>query len=130
MSNAPLANRPPQGGPETGIQQYSHKEPWHDSEWQRLWLAVESRPWRSLALVPAGTGAPLDFTLVVAVTLSRTGMVHVGTPLQVADATSVSLSQLTAFINEVKAQSGKTIPTAEAALLIADAKQIQAVLAC
>ena len=38
--------------------------------------------------------------------------------------------ELTAFINEVKAQSGKTIPTAEAALLIADAKQIQAVLAC
>jgi hypothetical protein len=39
-------------------------------------------------------------------------------------------STLTAFINEVKAQSGKNIPVAQASQLIADAQRIQAVLAC
>jgi hypothetical protein len=75
---------------------------WRDPEWQRLWLAVESRPWRSLALVPAGEGASPDFTLIVAVALSRTGMVHLGSPIQVADATRVPLNQLTAFLEEVR----------------------------
>ncbi len=77
-------------------------EPWQDAEWQRLWLAVERHKWRSLGLVPAGAGAPEDLTLLIAMTLSRTGMVHIGTPLQVADATNVSLSQLTAFCDEVR----------------------------
>jgi hypothetical protein len=75
---------------------------WRDPEWQRLWLAVEARPWRSLALVPAGEGAPVDFTLIVAVALSRTGMVHIGSPVQVADATRVPLNQLNAFLEEVR----------------------------
>jgi hypothetical protein len=39
-------------------------------------------------------------------------------------------STLTAFIHEVKAQSGKHIPVAQASQLIADAQRIQAVLAC
>ncbi|HEX3777848.1 MAG TPA: hypothetical protein VHV51_25445 [Polyangiaceae bacterium] len=75
---------------------------WRDPEWQRLWLAIESRPWRSLALIPAGEGASQDFSLVVAVALSRTGMVHLGSPIQVADATRVPLNQLTAFLEEVR----------------------------
>ncbi|HTA94457.1 MAG TPA: hypothetical protein VK745_32985 [Polyangiaceae bacterium] len=75
---------------------------WRDPEWQRLWLAVESRPWRSLALIPASEGASPDFSLVVAVALSRTGMVHLGSPIQVADATRVPLNQLTAFLEEVR----------------------------
>jgi hypothetical protein len=37
---------------------------------------------------------------------------------------------LTGFVNEVRAQSGKSIPPAQAAQLIADAQRIQAVLAC
>jgi hypothetical protein len=75
---------------------------WRDPEWQRLWLAVEARPWRSLALVPAGAGAAADFTLTVAVALSRTGMVHLGSPIQVADATRVPLNQLHGFLDEVR----------------------------
>ena len=77
-------------------------EPWRDPEWQRLWLAVESRPWRSLALIPAGDGGNVDFSLVIAVTLSRTGMVHLGHPVQVADATQVPLQQLARFLSEVR----------------------------
>jgi hypothetical protein len=75
---------------------------WRDPDWQRLWLAVESRPWRSLALVPAGQGASPNFTLVIAVALSRTGMVHLGSPIQVADATRVQLNQLTPFLEELR----------------------------
>ena len=100
MSNATLEKRGPDG-PNTQIERHRNAEPWQDAEWQRLWLAVERHSWRSLALIPAGGGASADFTLTIAMTLSRTGMVHLGTPLQVADATSVSLSQLTAFTGEV-----------------------------
>jgi len=75
---------------------------WRDPDWQRLWLAVEGRPWRSLALVPAGDGGSPDFTMVVAVALSRTGMIHIGNPIQVADATRVQLNQLNAFLEEVR----------------------------
>ena len=44
--------------------------------------------------------------------------------------TATACSNLTAFINEVNAQSGKKISVAEAAQLIAAAMQIQAVLGC
>jgi len=37
---------------------------------------------------------------------------------------------LTGFIHQVRAQSGKKIPSGQAAQLIADAQRIQAVLAC
>jgi len=67
-------------------------ELWRDPEWQRLWLAV----------VPASEGAPADFTLRVAVTLARTGMVHLGSPVQVADGTKVPLAYLTQFMEEVQ----------------------------
>jgi hypothetical protein len=54
-----------------------------------------------LALIPAAEGAPDDFTLLVAVVLSRTGMVHLGSPVSVGDATHVALSQLAAFLDQV-----------------------------
>jgi large repetitive protein len=44
--------------------------------------------------------------------------------------TAGACSTLTLFINQVKAQSGKTIPAGQAAQLIADATRIRAVLAC
>jgi len=74
---------------------------WRDPEWQRLWLALQSRPWRSLAIVPAAEGAPRDFSVRIAVTLSRTGMVHLGRPVQVADATNVPLAHLTQLMDEI-----------------------------
>jgi len=49
----------------------------------------------------------LDFTPRVAMLLSRTGMVHLGKPIQVADATHVPLNQLTAFFNEVARSTGQ-----------------------
>lgn len=74
---------------------------WRDPEWQRLWLALQTKAWNSLAIVPAADGAPKDFTLRVAVILSRVGMVHLGRPVQVADATNVPLAYLTQFMEEI-----------------------------
>ena len=114
-----------------------YSEPWHDAEWQRLWLAVEGREWRSLALIPAGEGASLDFTLVVAMTLSRTGMVHLGQPLQVADATRVPLNQLSAFSSEIQrcTENGQRLlvalpPTGASAITATIAQSVDAAVLC
>jgi hypothetical protein len=77
-------------------------EPWQRPEWQKFWLTVRARPWKSLALVPAGVGAPADFTLNIAVSLARTGTLHLGMPIHVADATRVPLSQMIELMNEVR----------------------------
>ncbi len=80
-----------------------HVQSWVDPDWQRFWLTVDRLSWRTLALIPAGEGGPPDFTLSLAVTLSRTGMTHVGGPILVADGTQVPLNQLNAFLADVKA---------------------------
>lgn len=115
----------------------SYIEAWRDPEWQRLWLAVEGRPWRSLALIPGGDGASPDLTLVIAVTLSRTGMVHLGRPIQVADATKVPLDQLASFLNEVKriaTDSERLLvalpPTANSPITSTIAQTVDAALLC
>lgn len=76
---------------------------WTDPEWEHFWLTVDRLPWRTLALIPAGEGGPPDFTLTLAVNLSRTGMTHVGGPIMVADGTQVPLNQLNGFLDDVRA---------------------------
>src|ERR1041384_2255939 len=97
----------PQNGistaPTTAVAERRNVEAWTEPEWQRLWLTLDRMPWRTLALVPGGEGAPADFTLTLAVTLSRTGMSHVGAPILVADGTQVPLDQLNAFQADVRA---------------------------
>jgi hypothetical protein len=97
----------PQSGmstaPTTALAESRHVQAWTDPDWQRLWLTVDRMPWRTLALIPAGHGAPPDFTLSVAVMLSRTGMSHVGAPILVADGTQVPLNQLNDFLADVRA---------------------------
>ncbi|MEI9941349.1 MAG: hypothetical protein WDO69_29370 [Pseudomonadota bacterium] len=102
MSNARIDTHPRDHQQTLAVAPETRVEPWRDPDWQRLWLAVENRPWRSLALIPASAGAALEFSLIVAVTLSRTGMIHLGRPLQVADATQVPLDQLVRFLSEVR----------------------------
>ncbi len=77
-------------------------EPWRDVDWQKLWLTLQRHAWSSLAIVPAGAGAPPDFSLTVAVTLARIGIMHLGTPVQVADATAIPLVHLMQFSEELK----------------------------
>jgi hypothetical protein len=78
-------------------------EPWHDSAWQRLWLSIRGRPWSSLAIVPASSGAPRDFSLTVAMTLARTGMLQLGSVIHVADAVTVQLSDIMLLEQEIRA---------------------------
>ena len=77
--------------------------PWQDQDWQRLWLATQeqARPWRSLALLPAGPGFSNETMLQIAVSLSRTGMTHLGGAIHVADATRVRLADLVDFSQEI-----------------------------
>ena len=76
-------------------------EAWRDADWQKLWLLLKSRSWTSLAIIPAGAGAPADFTLTIAVTLARIGILHLGTPIHVADGTNITLGRLEQFLEEV-----------------------------
>lgn len=76
-------------------------QPWRDPGWQRLWLALLAKPWSSLALVPAGSGANSDFALNIAVTLARTAIAHLREPIQVADGTQVQMTQLSSFSTEL-----------------------------
>jgi hypothetical protein len=76
--------------------------PWHRPEWQNLWLSLQSKPWRTLALV-AAEPARQGLTVDVAVALVHTGSVHLGVPIRIADATDVSLPHLRQFIEELTA---------------------------
>ncbi len=112
-------------------------EPWRDPEWQRLWLSIAAKPWRSLALVPASVGAGDEFTLEVAVTLARTGMVHIANPIQVADATHIPLSDLNSFLLEVNrgTSGGHRIlvalpPTTQSPVTAAIAQSLDGALLC
>ncbi|HKU42277.1 MAG TPA: hypothetical protein VJR89_29165 [Polyangiales bacterium] len=77
--------------------------PWQDQDWQKLWLATQEqdRPWRTLALVPAGPGFSNEVMLQLAVTLAHTGMTHLGGAIHVADGTRVRLADLVDFSAEV-----------------------------
>ncbi|HVW26972.1 MAG TPA: hypothetical protein VHC69_16505 [Polyangiaceae bacterium] len=91
----------------TALAKRPAQELWQDAEWQRLWLSARQRSWSSLAIVPGGAGAPPDFALTIAVTLARIGTMHLGTPVQVADATNmplIHLAQLTEEIGRLKSE--------------------------
>jgi hypothetical protein len=98
--------RPPSTALSTSHQNVALAHPshlWADPDWQRFWLTLDRLPWRVLTLIPAGEGGPVDFTLSMAVMLSRTGMTHIGEPIQVADGTQIPLNQLNPFLAEVRA---------------------------
>ena len=89
----------------------SEKPPWRNPDYQRFWLSLRAREWRTLALVPAASGQPADFTLQIAMALARTGMTHLGAQVHVADATMLSMAAATQFSAQVRAstQSGPVL---------------------
>jgi len=95
----------PQPDTTVALAQGASVQTWADPDWQRFWLTLDALPWRTVAFLPAGPGALQDFTLSLAVTLSRTGMTHLGAPMLVADGTSVRLNELTSFLADVRACS-------------------------
>jgi len=92
----------PSAPPEHGLGSHKAREPWRSQDWERLWLSTQSRRWSTLALVPAGPGGPPDFTLSIAMSLARTGMVHLGAQVHVADATTLSLGSNAQFLAQVR----------------------------
>jgi hypothetical protein len=112
-------------------------EPWRNADWQKLWLSLKARTWSSLAVVPAGPGGPSNFTLTIAVTLARIGIVHLGTPVHVADATSIPLTHLEQFTDEVRRvkQEGELVlialaPSAENPITVSLAQAADAAVLC
>ena len=89
----------------------SEREPWQDQRWQRFWLSTQTQEWRTLALLPAGAGAPTEFTLDVAMALARTGMTHLGAQVHVADATMLRMASIGQFEAQVtdSARSGPVL---------------------
>jgi hypothetical protein len=113
------------------------EEPWKDTDWQKLWLSVQGRSWSSLAIVPAGSGAPADFTLTIAVTLARIGIMHLGVPVQVADATRIPLVHLVQFVEELSRlrEDGELVlmalaPVADNPVTVSLAQKADAALLC
>ncbi|HEX9295875.1 MAG TPA: hypothetical protein VF881_08565 [Polyangiaceae bacterium] len=112
-------------------------EPWLQLDWQKFWLTVRSRDWKSLALVPAGVGGPADFTLTIAVSLARTGMIHLGVPIRVADATRVPLKHMMQLVEEIQrcTASGDLVlialgPVAENPITVSVAQSVDSALLC
>lgn len=85
-----------------GLVRREQVQTWTDPDWQRFWLTVDRMTWQTLALIPAGPGGPRELTLSLAVILSRTGMSHLGGPIQVADGTQVPISELNGFQADVR----------------------------
>jgi hypothetical protein len=76
------------------------RELWNDPSWQRIWLAIQGKEWRSLAIVPAGQGLG---TLDVAQALVDVGWQHRGLPIGLADLRNVTLPYIDSVIDEVRA---------------------------
>jgi hypothetical protein len=76
------------------------RELWNDPSWQRIWLAIQAKEWRSLAVVPAGHGFG---TLDVAQALVDIGWQHRGLPIGLADLRNVTLPYIDSVIDEVRA---------------------------
>lgn len=98
---------PPAGGSSPP----SEKPLWRSPEYQRFWLSIQTRKWRTLALVPASDGQAEDFTLQIAMALARTGMTHLGAQVHVADATTLTMAASNQFTAQVRAstQSGPVL---------------------
>ncbi len=84
------------------------REFWNDPSWQKIWLAIQAKDWRSLAIVPGNQGLS---TLGVAQALVDVGWQHRGLPIGLADLRNVTLPYIDAVIDEVRThiQSGERV---------------------
>ncbi|MFT3768673.1 MAG: hypothetical protein QM820_24770 [Minicystis sp.] len=65
-------------------------------DWQRLWLAIQRTPWRSLAVIPAHHDIP---TTRVARAITQVATRHLGPTALVGDATAITLDRLQAAVS-------------------------------
>ena len=76
------------------------REYWNDPSWQKIWLAIQGKDWRSLAIVPSSRELS---TLELAQALVDVGWQHRGLPIGLADLRNVTLPYIDAVIDEVRA---------------------------
>lgn len=76
--------------------------PVDDVDWQKLWIATQRKPWRSLAIIPSSAAIE---TLSIAKTLAAIGQRHLGRQIDAIDARSVPLSRIEETKNAVAARS-------------------------
>jgi hypothetical protein len=76
------------------------REYWNDPSWQKIWLALQGKDWRSLAIVPGNQGLS---TLGMAQALVDVGWQHRGLPIGLADLRNVTLPYIDSVIDEVRA---------------------------
>lgn len=105
-------------------------------DWHRMWLVTQSKPWRTLALVPVAAAMSRTFVLDAAVSLARAGMAQLGAQVHVADATSVSFENSLEFKAQLRAtqEDGRVIVAfaapSESALTIPLARAVDAAILC
>jgi len=75
------------------------REYWNDPSWQKVWLALQAKDWRSLAIVPGDTGLS---TLELGQALVDVGWQHRGLPIGLADLRNVTLPYIDSVIDEVR----------------------------
>jgi hypothetical protein len=104
-------------------------EPIASVAWEKIWLATQRRPWRSLAVIPAGGGAS---TIEVANALADVGSCHLGLAVPVIDATGITLSRLETFLAELRARRGIIAfgPVLESPAGLALARSADAAILC
>lgn len=97
--------------------------------WEKIWLATQRRPWRSLAVIPVGSGA---FTPRVAGALAGVGSRHLGLSMRIVDATGVTLARLESFLGEIRARRGIVAlgPVLESPASLALARAADAAILC
>lgn len=77
---------------------------YQDSEWQRIWFAVRSQAWTSLALVPSNPG--IDAARI-AESLAAMGRVHGERPVTLINAMGVEIANVQAVTDAIAASVGR-----------------------
>lgn len=75
------------------------RDAWNDPSWQKIWLAIQGKEWRSLAIVPGSRGVS---TLEFAQILVDVGWQHRGLPIGLADLRNITLPYIDSVIDEVR----------------------------
>jgi hypothetical protein len=75
-----------------------------DSQWQRIWFAVRSQAWTSLALVPSNAG--IDAARI-AESLAAMGRVHGERPVTLINAAGVEIANVQAVTDAIAASVGR-----------------------
>jgi len=93
-------DRNPSGAPSTAARDPGLAD---DSRWQHLWLAIQRRPWRSVAVLAASAGVD---TLELSSAISKLAWRYSGEPSTVFDLRTVTLRLVDYQLREIAERIG------------------------